>query len=224
MVNFLIIISKITPFSKKDVDEGNTPPDIYNLCVGIREAFCVSYNIRKENTLYFYIEESHTLIKFIGEELRYLGSDERSQALLFNKVLSFNHPADNNWTKSTPGIYARKFKNNQDFTDFLFSNERQFVFILDNTSPLSFPFLYHMQGYPKIKKLTQINNLNEKFFIIPAKPLENKILIDILKIITENHTSELKYIKLTSLSKVISLGDKVLYVNFQIDQQGMIKK
>ena len=88
MVNFLIYISKITPFSKKDVDEGNTPPDIYKLCVSIREAFCISYYIRKENNLYFYIEEKHILIKFIGNELRYLGSDERSQALLLSKVLN----------------------------------------------------------------------------------------------------------------------------------------
>ena len=224
MVNFLIITSKITPFSKKDVDEGNTPPDIYKLCVGIREAFCVSYNIRKDNNLYFYIEKSHKLIKFIGDELRYLGSDERSQALLFNKVLSFNHPADNNWTQSTPGIYVRTFKNNQEFTDFLIGDEKELVFILENTTPLSLPFLYHLQGYPKIKKIHQIKELNKKHLIIPAKPLDNKILIDILKIITENHTSELKSIKLTSLSKVNSLGDKVLYVNFQIDQQGMIKK
>ncbi len=224
MTNFLIFITNLTPFTKKDIDEGNTPPDIYKLCVGIREAFCISYYIRKENNLYFYIEENRVLIKFIGNELRYLGSDERSQALLLSKAINRINSIENNWTRSTPGIYVRKLNDNMEFIHFLFIEKGPLIFLLNNTSPFSFPFLYHTQGYPKVKKLYQIKDLKERFFIIPSKSSDNKKLVDILKVITQTDTSKLEIIYLTSLDKINSLGDKILYTNFQIDRQEMIKK
>ncbi|MHA1764008.1 MAG: hypothetical protein ACTSYC_09685, partial [Promethearchaeota archaeon] len=87
MVNFLLIIKRIAPFTKKDIDKGNTPLEIYDLCTCIKETFCLSYAIRKLNDLYLYFIEESLFLKFHGGELKYLGSDERSQAILLLKAI-----------------------------------------------------------------------------------------------------------------------------------------
>jgi len=212
LVNFLIFVSKITPFSKKDVDEGNTPPDIYKLCVSIREAFCISYYIRKENNLFFYIKQDQIFIKFIGNELRYLGSDERSQALLFSKVLNnINQTEEKGWIRSTPGIYAKKFKDNEEFLNSLNSDENlPLTFILEED---------FARKTPKVIELNQIKSLNDQLFLIPSCSNDNKDLVEIAEKFTQKFPKELDSINLISFNKVKTLGDKILYVNFQIDQQ-----
>ena len=87
LANFLLIIEEIIDFTKKDIDIGYTPPLIYKICSCIREAFCLSYAIRKNNNLFLYFQKEKILIKFEGSRLRYLGPDERSQAILLKKVL-----------------------------------------------------------------------------------------------------------------------------------------
>ena len=115
LVNFLILIEKISKFSKNTIDKGKTPLDIYKLCSIIREAYCCSYTIRKNNNLYFYVDSSKILIKFEGTSLRYLGSDERSQALLLKRALDrINGLEKNNWQKmkrSNPVIFINRLKN-----------------------------------------------------------------------------------------------------------------
>jgi len=90
LANFLLIIEEIIDFTKKDIDKGYTPPLIYKICSCIREAFCLSYAIRKNNNLYLYFQKEKILIKFEGSRLRYLGPDERSQALLLKKAFEKN--------------------------------------------------------------------------------------------------------------------------------------
>ncbi len=117
LVNILILIEKISKFTKSNIDKGKTPLDIYNLCSIIRESFCCSYSIRKDNNLYIYINSIHILIKFEGNSLRYLGSDERSQALLLNKALDKINEAEKinfqGMQKSTPGIFVKRLLNGE---------------------------------------------------------------------------------------------------------------
>ncbi len=88
MVNFLLLLEKIIQYNKEIIDKGLTPKKIYELCSCIRETFCLSYSIRKDNNLLLYFQKEHILVSFIGEALRYLGPDERSQALLLEKALN----------------------------------------------------------------------------------------------------------------------------------------
>ena len=116
MVNFLLLFEKIINYSKKDIDKGKTPLNVYKICSCIRETFCLSYAIRKDNVLYLYFQKEHVLIKFEGQTLRFLGPDERSQAILIKKALNkiyekFDNE-NNKWVKSTPGIFGKRFSNN----------------------------------------------------------------------------------------------------------------
>ena len=66
MVNFLLILEKIIEYDKKIIDKGLTPQKVYGLCSCIREVFCLSYSIRKNNILYLYFQKEHVLVKFEG--------------------------------------------------------------------------------------------------------------------------------------------------------------
>ena len=116
LVNFILLIKELTFFTKKDVDRGRTPLDVYILCSSIRETFCLSYSIRKNNNLFLFFQKRCILVKLNGDKLRYLGPDERSQALLLEKALVKGNEEKNilnkDWKKSTPGIYVRKVLNN----------------------------------------------------------------------------------------------------------------
>ena len=112
LVNFLLLIENISDYSKKVIDNGKTPLDVYNVCSIIRESFCCSYSIRKGNNLYIYIDSTHILMKFTGKSLRYLSSDERSQALLLKRALDRLNGVETitslGMQKSTPGIYVKR--------------------------------------------------------------------------------------------------------------------
>jgi len=111
-LDFLIFLEDITKYTKSNIDKGETPLDVYVLCSIIRETFCVSYTIRKNNNLYVYVEADHLFIKIEGKSLRYLGSDERSQALLLLRALmkieNYKNYNDQEWIESTPGICLKK--------------------------------------------------------------------------------------------------------------------
>ena len=82
----------------------------------------MSYSIRKENILFFYFQKKPVLIKFVGAELKFLGPDERSQALLLLKAFEkmANTTIDyENWIKSTPGIYYRQFQDDKSIITYL---------------------------------------------------------------------------------------------------------
>ena len=108
LVNFLLFLENTINYDKRDIDEGRTPPLIYKICSCLREAFCLSYAIRKNNNVYFYFQRDHVLIKFDGKELRYLGPDERSQALLLEKALK--KQTTSNLDKWSPSLNAGFFK------------------------------------------------------------------------------------------------------------------
>ena len=225
MADFLIYYETIPDYNKGEIDKGVTPPEIYRICSCIRETFCLSYGIRKINNLFLYIQDKKVLIKFIGKKLRYLGPDERSQALLLNKALEkarrnsqFNN---DNWVESTPGIQVKNLHNTNSFHLFLNSLKyKHLTFICDPISIYDINFLYHTFDYPKIKKFKQLKHLKESIFLLPSS---NQILIKILKSLVHIFPSILELVTLTPLNKIKAIEEKILYVNFQIDQQGSAK-
>jgi len=211
LVNFLLLIENISNYSKKDIDIGRTPFDIYRLSSYIRETFCLSYNLRKDNNLFLYIQKDHHLIEFKGKKLKYLGPDERSETLLLEKVLNKIKGSiiyEDGWRKSTPGIFIRSFFDNISFINYyrLIANHLSFL-IIDT--------LHEVNKKVEFFKLNQnpIEILDEDFFIIPTYTLrsESSIFIELFK--------ELKNTKLISLSKIKGVENKILYINFIKDQQ-----
>ena len=214
MVNFLLLLENIVHYSKKDIDKGNTPLIVYKICSSLKEAFCLSYAIRKENNFYLYFQKEHLIIKFEGETLRYLGPDERSQALLLEKALNKLYEKkglQDNWTKSTPGIYGKKFSSNNEFINFFksISNGKNNLLLddwqnIENDNDLIY-----------VDKLTCPIDESD-FYIIPLCNVHNGIK-NIIKLF-----KGLEQISIIQLSIVKTIEDKILYINFRKDLQGTL--
>ncbi|MFW9898610.1 MAG: hypothetical protein ACFFDO_05055 [Candidatus Thorarchaeota archaeon] len=205
-----MLVKNLINYNKKDIDVGKTPLEIYKICSCIRETFCLSYAIRKENNLFIFIQNDGILIKFEGNKLKYLGPDERSQALLLSKAIDnvnlFNSSDIENWKKSTPGIYVRKFSNNESFIkyfkSFVFFNP---IFLINDNDVGKVHF------YLTVNEFETLNTLSEFFYIIPA-----------YNIITEDSNffqtfKDLKDVKFLTLSKINRIENKFLYINFRLD-------
>lgn len=212
MVNFLILNEKVPKYSKEDIDKGKTPLDAYILCSCLRETFCLSYKIRKSNNLYMYFQEGNLLIKFEGIKLRYLGPDERSQALLLGKALikakREGDSGDIIWKKSTPGIFIRSFHNDHSFFTFFYSLFRgKRILIVDCCQD------DEKNGVDFKENDFKANGRNESLFIIPNYPRLNEAS-EVIQLFegVENK-------KNLFLSKINSLENKILYINYQKDQQ-----
>jgi len=209
LVNFLLLIESISDYSKNDIDVGKTPFDVYRLCSCIRETFCLSYALRKHNNLFLYIEKNYILIKFNGKELKYLGPDERSETLLLmkalNKIRNVNSYNINYWRKSTPGIFIRKFTNNNSFMSY-------YQKIVNHLGFLVIDSLDDQKNFFEINQ-EPIEIMDNDFFIIPTYTLQERTSHSIKLF------KELKNTKLISLSKIKNVEDKILYINFRKDQQ-----
>ncbi|MFX0023663.1 MAG: hypothetical protein ACFE9S_15155 [Candidatus Hermodarchaeota archaeon] len=212
MVNFLLLLENIIHYSKKDIDKGNTPLMIYKICSSLREAFCLSYAIRKENNFYLYFQKEHLLIKFEGETLRFLGPDERSQALLLNKALNkiFNNFNSLNyrWIKSTPGIYVKTLSSTLEFIEYFNSLSYGKNYLI---------LQYSQEPCKSINLDKNFESIKESdFFIIPTYKIQNSNnnMLEMLK--------QIRNIEILTLSMIDSIEDKILYINFRKDQQGTL--
>jgi tRNA pseudouridine-54 N-methylase len=165
VVNFLLLVNCLEKYTKQDINKGKTPKSVYTICCAIRETFCLSYNIRKENTLFVYFEDNRILLKLLGRKLRYLGPDERSQAILINKALQLIHKKtnkkDSGWIPSTPGFYIRKFPSHENFHGYF------------ETIASESPFLVLQKSHKGIfdesletKDLKTLKEYDSPFFII----------------------------------------------------------
>lgn len=209
MVNILILVDRISKFDKKSIDSGETPLDVYTLCSCIRESFCCSYSIRKENNLYIYFDSNRILVKFKGSSLRYLGSDERSQALLLKRALDkigevkpVNIQRIQN---STPGIFVKRLLNSEA--------------ILESITDLCNDKIIVINEFEKeikesdIINLEELDNLRDYCYILPFCQTQWSI-VDILNL------SDNKYkLKYSNLLNINGIENKILYVNFLIDQK-----
>ncbi len=204
MVNFLILISKYTDITKKEIDIGEISLSIYSLCSIIRECFCLSYSIRKENNLVIYFSSSKILIKFEGNQLRFLGSDERSQAILIEKALKkVNERSNLKWENSTPGIFTKKTENQDSILYELgdWINDRA-IYIVNDKDTM------------EVESLEKQISLKDFSYIIPSP----NISLDFTKFKYEFKNSK-KQIKFVSLPKIKKIENKVSFINFKIDQQ-----
>lgn len=212
MVDFLLLINEITPYNKKDIDQGYTPPKVYQICACIKEAFCLSYAIRKENNLYLFFVKESFLVKLVGNELRFLGSDERSQAILLNKALDLRGYSNKNenfrWQKSTPGIF---FINFPSILDLFFEH-------LESLDYESFILILN-ENYNNIKidlREKEISNLlivpNKCMYIIPFGDIFNNhdLILDKLSNIQRLRIQKVKM-------ENFMISDLILYINYQWD-------
>jgi len=214
LVNFLILIEKFPKFSKSDIDIGKTPIYVYNLCSIIRESFCLSYSIRKNNNLYLYFESLQLLMKYEGKKLRFLGSDERSQALLLKRALEKINGEEKvktqEWGKSTPGIFVKRLPNSgsilQNINSIL---HNKIIFITE---------FENKDLYPDVINLDDLENMNEYCYILPYSQ-NSQSSLRFLQVIKENYN--LKYINLSNIKGIVN---KILYINFRIDQSTDINK
>jgi len=207
LVNFLLFIENISDYSKKVIDNGQTPLDVYNVCSIIRESFCCSYSIRKDNNLYIYIDSTHILMKFTGKFLRYLSSDERSQALLLKRALDKINGVETiksqRMLKSTPGIFVKRLLKGES--------------ILENIIDLYNDKIIVIKEFEKenmesdIINLEELDNLREYCYIFPQN---SSSTVDFLGLIDEKY--KLKY---ANLSNIKGIENKILYINFLIDQK-----
>jgi len=214
LVNFLILIEKFPKFSKSDIDVGKTPIFVYNLCSIIRESFCLSYSIRKNNNLYLYFESLQLLIKYEGKKLRFLGSDERSQAILLNKALEKINVDEKlktqEWEKSTPGIFIKRLPNSGSILEYINNIlHNKIVFIAE---------FENKDLYPDVINLDDLDDMSEYCYILPYSK-NSQSSLRFLQVIKENYN--LKYI---NLSNIKGIENKILYINFRIDQSKDINK
>jgi len=214
LVNFLILIEKFPKFSKSDIDVGKTPIYVYNLCSIIRESFCLSYSIRKNNNLYLYFESLQLLIKYEGKKLRFLGSDERSQAILLNKALEKINGDEKvktqEWEKSTPGIFVKRLPNSGSILENINNIlHNKIVFIAE---------FENKDLYPDVINLDDLDDMSEYCYILPYSQ-NSQSSLRFLQVIKENYN--LKYI---NLSNIKGIENKILYINFRIDQSKDINK
>jgi hypothetical protein len=199
----------LTNYSKRDIDKGSVPLQIYELCCCLREAFCLSYSIRKKNDLFLYFVNERIAIKFKGDKLRYLGPDERSQAILLKKSI---HKREKNlplthWFESTPGIYIKQY-------DDLFLFFKEFYKLCSRNVIL---VKYEVsESVPKID-LTHKNALDnpndEIGFILPLYNMLEKTP-SFLQSLLENEDIDIKPIYILKIPKI---SDKILYLNHYYD-------
>ena len=214
MVNFLILIEIFPKFSKSNIDVGKTPIYVYNLCSIIRESFCLSYSIRKNNNLYLYFDSHQLLIKYEGKNLRFLGSDERSQALLLKKALEKINGDEKvktqEWEKSTPGIFIKRLLNSGSILENIKNillNKIVFIAEFENKNL-----------YPDVINLDDLDDMSEYCYIFPYSQ-NSQSSLRFFQVIKENYN--LKYI---NLSNIKGIENKILIINFRIDQIKDINK
>ena len=108
-MNIILFLSQLPSFSKHDIDCGNTPPLVYELIEACRCAFFLSHAIRQDVNFVIHIYQDDLLICYQGDKLRYLGPDERSQALILRKALLLGRSLNINQSmQSTPGLRVWK--------------------------------------------------------------------------------------------------------------------
>ena len=208
-LDFLIFVENVSKYTKSDIDEGKTPLDVYTLCAIIRETFCISYTIRKNNNFYLYIEADHLLIKIEGKTVRYLGSDERTQSLLLLRALMKIDTRDNfndqEWIKSTPGIYVKKLHG----LDLILEN------IISSINDKRMFFTENLKDNVKQNvKDGEIIDVNSSHCYLFSFSQESIPFLNFLHKVNEECS-----LKSIDLTKISGIENKVLYINFLYDHR-----
>jgi hypothetical protein len=153
-------------------------------------------------------------MKYDGKRLRFLGSDERSQALLLKRALEKingdGKVKTQEWKKSTPGIFVKRLPND--------------ISILENINNIlhyKIVFIAEFEDknlYADAIKLDDLDDMDGYCYIFPySQNLQSSLRFS--QLIKENYN--LKYI---NLSNIKGIENKILYINFRIDQSKDINK
>lgn len=208
----LLLSQEITEYTKQDIDKGFCPEKIYQICCCLRTCFCLSYAIRKENDFYVYFLENNISVKFIGEELRFLGPDERSQALLLYKALKKRKIKINleSWVDSTPGIYIKEYNDfSLFFREFMAINEGQTFLVEDEEKKSDLKNI-------KLSKNGGNNIKEDGNYIFPLYGVSKPNLLMDHSFLKDNG---IKTIKFENLKKI---HDQILVVNYWIDSKSTL--
>ncbi len=217
MTTFLILIDSLSKYDKKDIDEGETPQDVYEICSIIRTSFCTSYGINKQNDLYIFIQNNNSIIKFEGNNLRYLGPDERSQALLLKKGMDKSQINEGFWIKSTPGISVKKFQENDDIIDFFISIKKLKIAFVCNFSWFTNEEISQVENNKiSIVDLEQLNNISDYIFILTTK---KDYFLTFTNKLARNHSLIIDNIIFARITMINNLPDTTLYINFLNDRK-----
>jgi len=205
----LLLSKSIAEYTKKDIDNGFCPKEIYEICCGLRTCFCLSYAIRKDNDFYLIFIENEIAIKFIGRELRFLGPDERSQALLLYKALKKRKPEMNKniWIESTPGIYIKKGSDFNEVLKELISAKNSNLYIVQNQSTQSSS--NRTNDFMSKQRLLEKQGIYIFSFdeISPSNLLQNCSYLNL-----KNET-----IPTINLKNIKKISDQILMLNYLLD-------
>ncbi|MCX9012166.1 MAG: tRNA (pseudouridine(54)-N(1))-methyltransferase TrmY [Candidatus Methanoperedens sp.] len=129
MKDFIIIGHKAVtaPFSLNDLPGAAGRMDI--LCRCVNAALFLSHGMRRDVRVYLVLKGEPAppkLVRFEGNEVRYLSPDERSAASLIRKALEKS--AQEFWVESTPGVSIRK----GDFGDVLSELNKRVIYLRED--------------------------------------------------------------------------------------------
>ncbi len=129
MKDFIIIGHRAVtaPFSLNDLPGAAGRMDI--LCRCVNAALFLSHDLRRDVRLYLVLKGEPApskIIRFDGNEVRYLSPDERSAASLIKKALE--KKAQEFWTESTPGVSIRK----GDLKDLLAELDKKVIYLRED--------------------------------------------------------------------------------------------
>ncbi len=129
MKQFIIIGHKAVtaPFSLNDLPGAAGRMDI--LCRCVNATLFLSHDLRRDVRVYLVLKgepDPPKLIRFDGNEVRYLSPDERSAASLIKKALEKS--AQEFWTESMPGVSIRK----GDFGDLLSELNKKIIYLRED--------------------------------------------------------------------------------------------
>jgi hypothetical protein len=146
--------------------------------------------------------------------LRFLGSDERSQALLLKRALDKingdKKVKTQEWEKSTPGIFVKRLPNSNSILeniDNILRNKIVYIAEFENKDL-----------YSDVTSLNDSDDMSEYCYILPY-PQNSQSSLRFLQVIKENYS--LKYI---NLSNIKGIENKILIINFRIDQSTDVNK
>jgi len=153
-------------------------------------------------------------MKYKGKKLRFLGSDERSQAILLNKALEKINGDEKvktqEWEKSTSGIFVKRLSNSGSILENINNIlHNKIVFIAE---------FENKDLYPDVINLDDLDDMRVYCYILPYSQ-NSQSSLRFLQVIKENYN--LKYI---NLSNIKGIENKILYINFRIDQSKDINK
>lgn len=110
---FSVLLNSIPKISQKQLDLGFVDQTVSKLSACIRAAFFLSHGIRRDTILYILVKDGNFMIKLVGDELKYLGPDIRSIALLLMKAQMELKELNKKRTTSKRGVYVLENNANQ---------------------------------------------------------------------------------------------------------------